>query len=237
MLAAEGATVVEFPSILISPPPEPRALEEAVDRIETFRWIVFTHVSATRIFLDRLVERLGTLRPLAEACRLAAVGHQRRRAVEAYGLTVEVAPQRASPSEVVEALAEAAGDLAGVPLLVVSGESSSPVLSQLEDLGAEVTMLQAAQRTASLERADEVTALMEGGRVSGVVFLSPGGVNQIRRALEVRENLARAIAGVLAYAMSPRTARRARALGFADVRVPQTPTREALLEMVCEDVL
>ncbi|MFQ5893159.1 MAG: uroporphyrinogen-III synthase, partial [Nitrospinota bacterium] len=86
MLAAEGATVVEFPSVAIGPPPDPGAVDGAIGRIETFPWVVFTHVSAARVFLDRLTTLRGDVRPLARASRLAAVGGERRSAVEAYGL-------------------------------------------------------------------------------------------------------------------------------------------------------
>lgn len=235
-LEEEGATTVEFPVVTIGPPPDEEALDEAVGRLEDFRWVVFCHVSATRTFLDRVIRLRGDVEPLRLASSLAAVGDQRRAAVEAYGLTVQVTPRKASPLELVRALGEAAGDLKGVAVLVVSSEPAGPVFEGLEALGAEVTHVQGAQRTINMDGHQEVARLMEEGGVGAVVFLSPGGVVQFQKSMERYRALEAAVGGVRAYAMSARTAERARALGFKGVASPPEPTREALLDILCADL-
>ncbi|MFQ5893371.1 MAG: uroporphyrinogen-III synthase, partial [Nitrospinota bacterium] len=168
--------------------------------------------------------------------RLAAVGGERRSAVEAYGLQVEVTPARASTRALLMALAEAAGDVAGLDGLVVSGEPPGSLSEGLADLGAAVTLVQSARRTLSLERRGEVAGLLAAGKLTGVVFLTSGGVARLRRALEADASLAVLIPRVPAYAMSPRTAEQAKALGFQDLRHPATPSREALVETICAEV-
>jgi uroporphyrinogen-III synthase len=232
---AEGATVVEFPVVTIGPPPAPDVVDTAIQRIDAFRWVVFCHVSALRIFLDRFRQLRGGIEPLAKACSLAAVGPQRQAAVEAYGLTVELTSAKASPTELVKALVKNYGDLTGMEILVVSGEPTGSMSEDLERLGAVVTFVQSAQRTINLERHSEVARLVNEGRITAVVFLSPGGVAQFQRALERYESLAAITNKVAAYAMSPKTVERAKTLGFKELRFPSKPSREALLETICRD--
>lgn len=235
-LEEEGATTVEFPMVTIGPPPDEEALDAAVGRIEEFHWVVFCHVSSTRTFLERLIQLRGDVEALKRASRLAAVGDQRRAAVEAYGLTVQVTPGRASPKELVKALEEEAGDLRGAAVLIVSSEPAGPVLEGLKGLGARVTHVQGAQRTINMDDHEKVAGMMEEGRVEAVVFLSPGGVAQFQKAMERYGALEAAAGGVRAYAMSARTAERAGPLGFRNVTSPPEPTREALLETLCADL-
>ncbi|MDA2917366.1 uroporphyrinogen-III synthase [Nitrospinae bacterium AH_259_B05_G02_I21] len=235
LLAAEGATVVEFPAVSIGPPPEPEALDTAIGGLEAFDWVVFCHVSAARFFLDRFIALRGGLEPLAQRCRLAAVGPERREALEAYGLSVEVTPGRASPRALVAALAEAAGGLAGLQVLVVSGEAAEQVAEGLAEGGSVVALVQAARREPNTERRGEVAGMVAAGEVSGVVFLSAGGVEQLRAVLEEDEALASLLAALPAYAASPKTAQRAKALGFREIRYPAKPSRQALVETILAD--
>jgi uroporphyrinogen III methyltransferase/synthase len=235
MLADEGATVVEFPTVTISPPPDPEALDSAIGRIEAFHWVVFCHVSAARVFLERLIQLRGGLEPLAQTCRLAAVGSQRTAALVAYGLNVEVSPAKASLRETIGSLAKAAGELSGAEVLVVSGDPAGPFLEDLERRGASVTFLQSALRELSVEGAGEVARLLDEGRVSAVVFLSPSGVDQFQKALETEEGLTALSGLVPAYAMSSLSAERARKMGFGDVRFPEERKRQALMEALRRD--
>lgn len=86
-----------------------------------------------------------------------------------------------------------------------------------------------------MRRAGEVARLLQEGRLSAVVFLHPGGVDQLAKALEAFGELGAITDLVPAYAMSEKTAERARALGFGEVRAPGETRRQALFEAIRGD--
>ena len=53
-LRLHGAEVVEAPAIRIEPPEDWQPLDEAVDSIERYDWILFTSANAVEPFIDRL---------------------------------------------------------------------------------------------------------------------------------------------------------------------------------------
>ena len=73
LLRAEGAEVIEFPTIRIGPPPDYAPCDRAIDRIGEYRWIVFTSQNGVTAFLERLRVR-GRGGDRADACDKAAPG-------------------------------------------------------------------------------------------------------------------------------------------------------------------
>src|ERR1051326_4065689 len=57
LLEAEGARVLAAPTIVIEPPPSWEALDDALDAIETFAWVVFTSVNGVAMVDRRLTAR------------------------------------------------------------------------------------------------------------------------------------------------------------------------------------
>jgi uroporphyrinogen III methyltransferase/synthase len=63
-LAEQGADVIEFPTIRIRPKEDTRAIDEAISKIDSFDWIIFTSQNAVGHFL-RQVQSLRQGRPRA----------------------------------------------------------------------------------------------------------------------------------------------------------------------------
>ncbi len=54
MLIDRGATTIEFPTIDVVPPATWAELDQAIDAIESYQWVIFTSANAVRFFLERL---------------------------------------------------------------------------------------------------------------------------------------------------------------------------------------
>ena len=73
LLAAYGAEPVEVPTIQIVPPASWQAIDDAVTRLSTYQWLIFTSVNGVRPFMDRLRAAGKDARALANL-RLCAIG-------------------------------------------------------------------------------------------------------------------------------------------------------------------
>ncbi|MCS6976602.1 MAG: uroporphyrinogen-III C-methyltransferase [Gemmatales bacterium] len=87
-----GARVFHQPVVEIGPPPDPTAVDAALDRLHEFDWLVFTSANGVSAFLDRLLQRGQDLRRLG-GLRLAAIGSQTAAALERYHLRPDYTPE------------------------------------------------------------------------------------------------------------------------------------------------
>ncbi|MEM1060959.1 MAG: uroporphyrinogen-III C-methyltransferase [Planctomycetota bacterium] len=87
-----GAEPILCPLIEIGPPDDWKPVDDAIDRLAEFDWLVFTSVNGVAYFLDRLFEAGGDARRLGHL-RLAAVGPATADALAARGLRADVVPQ------------------------------------------------------------------------------------------------------------------------------------------------
>lgn len=57
MLEAQGAQVIEFPAIKIFPLQSYKELDEVIDELDNYRWIIFTSPNGGEYFLKRLKKK------------------------------------------------------------------------------------------------------------------------------------------------------------------------------------
>lgn len=87
-LAKAGATVLAYPTIQVVPPPSWCPLDQALEQLSRYHWVVFTSASAVRFTLSRLP---GGHLP-SENLRVAAVGSQTARTLQEIGAHVDLVP-------------------------------------------------------------------------------------------------------------------------------------------------
>ncbi len=233
MLAKEGATVEEFPTVATASTPEVEAVEEAVAGVEAFRWVVFTHEAATRLFLDRFIEARGDIQPIRDYCRLATRNRQIQQTVEAYELLTDVSFEEGEDQAFLAALTEEAGDLSEAQLLLASDEPEASLATTLTALAGSVTTVQGCERTLEAARRADMADMLEEGKVSTIIFLSPTCVDNFREAVGEDEAMAAHFPRLDVCTMGPATAAQARALGFGYPGFPLDARSDALLETVC----
>ena len=71
-----GAEVFDLPSLVIGPPDDWRPLDDALEKIATFDWIIFSSANGVRNVEDRL-KRIGlSLSEISKTIQIAAVGRK-----------------------------------------------------------------------------------------------------------------------------------------------------------------
>ena len=91
MLEAEGARVLAAPTIVIEPPPSWEALDDALDAIDTFAWVVFTSVNGVAMVDRRLTARRHAWAAIGRR-RVAAIGPATAEALAEHGVRADVVP-------------------------------------------------------------------------------------------------------------------------------------------------
>jgi len=102
LLEALGARVVDIPALVIGPPDDWGPLDEALEELDSFHWLVFSSANGVEAVQQRL-GRLGTsLAHRPGASRIAAVGRKTASVLESLGATADFVP----PSFVADSLIE-----------------------------------------------------------------------------------------------------------------------------------
>jgi uroporphyrinogen III methyltransferase/synthase len=174
LLRAQGARVIPFPVIRIAPPESWDPLDQALDKLETYPWIVFTSANGVSSFFRRLRERGRDIRDL-KGIRIATIGPATAAAVEALGIHVDLVPEEFISEGIVRAFVRE--DLRGRRILLPRAEQARDVIPEgLGKMGAEVDVV-AAYRTLRSDRdASEILPLLDGGKVDVITFTSPSTV-------------------------------------------------------------
>ena len=140
-LRAEGAKVIEFPTIKISPPRSYEELDEALRDIGGYRWIIFTSPNGVEYFMKRLRGKGKDLRCLAP-CRIGAIGEITAKTLENHGINPDFVPREYSSEGIVKEFPEK--DLSGQRVLIPRAEVAPPGLPQsFTRQGAQVNVVSA----------------------------------------------------------------------------------------------
>jgi uroporphyrinogen III methyltransferase / synthase len=223
-LGALGATVIEAPAIRFVDPPDWMALDRALDRLNSYDWIVFTSQNAVPRFLARLRQRAVNESGLA-ASRHAAIGEATAEAMRAYGLRVDVVADEYRAESVAEALARE--PLHGKRVLIPRAWVAREVLPErLRAAGADVDVAPVYKTVPDDEGGAIARAALAQG-VDVVTFTSASTVHGFFTAIgDAREKLR----DVQIASIGPITSEALRKEGFAPAIEASPYTVPALVE-------
>jgi uroporphyrinogen III methyltransferase / synthase len=232
LLEAEGAEVVECPTIRIEEPSDYGPLDAALRGLAGYAWVVFT----SRNGVAAVFRRLGVLGlPLTDLSgrRLAVIGPGTAEALRERGLRADVSPAEFRAEALVAALAR--HPLRGSRVLVPRAAVARDVLPEgLRALGAAVDVVPAYQ-TGAVDEGGRIERLLTAARAGGldaVTFTSPSTVRQFVRL--AGPNVSRVLDGALVACIGPVTAGAARASGLDVGAVAATYTLAGLVAALCD---
>lgn len=222
-LAELGAEVVELPTLALAPPADCGPLDDALRRLGSFDWLVFTSANAVASVRERLAV-LG-LEPPARPPRGASVGAATSAACrEALPwLPLELQPESDFRAEGL-LLAFERVEVAGRAVLVPLSERARDVLaSGLVARGARVTAPVAYRNVAPPGLAERYAELARAG-FDLLVFASPSAVQNLVAAVGEM-----ALRGRPAAVIGPVTEQAARQAGLDVIARAEPSTAEGLV--------
>jgi uroporphyrinogen III methyltransferase/synthase len=206
-----GAECLEVPTIKTVAPQDWTALDQAINRLEAYDWLIFTSVNGVNFFFERLFQRGKDVRALGRV-KTAAIGPATAQRLLEFGLRSDLIPATYQAESVIAAFA--AEDLTGKKILLPRAKEARAILpEQLCRMGAAVEEVVAYQTLAVENGADQLLEELKAGRIDLVTFTSSSTVANFRRLIPdalfdgLMENLTVASIG-------PITSETARRLGF-----------------------
>jgi uroporphyrinogen III methyltransferase/synthase len=226
LLEEWGAEVIECPTIAIHPPDAWTPLDEAIDRIDAYGWVIFTSANGVRFFLMRLRERGGDLRRL-HGVRVAAIGPATAAALLDAGLRPDLVPGEYRAEAILEAFDR---DLRGVRVLMPrAAEAREALPAGLRARGARVDVVPAYRTVLVADQAEAARELVRGGGVDAVTFTSSSTVLGFAEMFP-GEDLSVLLKDVAVACIGPVTAETAGRFGLVPHVIPEAFTIPALAD-------
>ncbi len=206
-----GADCLEYPTIEVVPPENEAPLDQAIQNLAAYDWLVFTSVNGVRYFFDRLFALGKDVRALHHV-RTAVIGPATAALLRRHGLRSDIVPVSYRAESVVEAFADE--NVAGQRILLPRAAEARPILpTELRRMGAEVDEIATYRTRRVTDRAADLLDDLEKGRIDMVTFTSSSTVRHFQEMLpEGRQ--AELMNGVRAASIGPITTETAESLGF-----------------------
>lgn len=180
-LEAEGAKVLEVPSIKLVPPTDYKPLDTALARLNTYQWLIFTSVNGVIAFFARLTKQGKDVRALS-ACRIAAIGSATAAALCCHGLVADVVPASFKAEDLLEALTGKVQK--GEAVLLPRAQTAREVLPEgLRKLGVDVDVVPVYATIADDSDKEVLLAALRIGGVDYITFTSSSTVTNLLQVL------------------------------------------------------
>lgn len=221
-LTVLGAVPVVFPTIEISALEDTSLIDQAINRLNTYQWVIFTSVNGVSAFWQRLTA-LGKESSAFAGVQVAAIGPATAQALMEKGVQPAFVPDE----YVAEAILPGLGDVRGQRVLLPTAEIARKALvDALQNHGAlpeEIAIYQTlpahpdSQALAELEKGVDIATFTSSSAVQNFFALSG------ERASEL-------LKGVVIACIGPITAETAQKLGLVVDIVPEDYTVDGLVE-------
>ncbi|HIY02682.1 MAG TPA: uroporphyrinogen-III C-methyltransferase [Candidatus Blautia faecipullorum] len=181
LLRERGAEVLELPSIKTEALEDQSRLYEALDRIHTYQWAVFTSPTGAEIFFQEMKKYKKDVRSLF-GVKLAAIGQGTAKALEEKGLLVDLIPEIYDGDSLAASLAKElkGGERILIPRASRGNENLARVLREhgafVDDVPTYETVY---ERSALIDLKEE----LQSGSIDCAVFTSASTVRGFAEAV------------------------------------------------------
>ena len=225
-----GAHCIEFPTIAIEPPPSWEPLDDAISRLSSYDWVVFTSVNGVRFFMERLLHSGLDVREL-KGVRLAAIGPKTAESLRKYGLRLDLVPREYRAEAILEGLA--GEKVEGMRFLVPRAMVARDILPDtLRQRGAEVEVVPAYQTVLPSRKSPEILDRLLKREIHCVTFTSSSTVSNFFSLFD-RVEIHAALQGAAIACIGPITADTAEEFGLRTDIMPAEYTIPALVQSIC----
>jgi uroporphyrinogen-III synthase len=223
-----GARVIEWPELQLDVAESCFALDEAIENLFGYDWLILRNEAAATYFLKRfqLKHELDELDDL----KILSIGDKTSQALAQSQIHVDVPIDRSA--NLFKALESYVGDFTGVNVLVPSANLYREAFEQqLEDAGARVDKVTAYRTVSDNQRLTQLKALLVGGGIDCILFTSLQFVDEFIHLVDT-DDLREILAGLMVACGDSQTAAAAMDLGLGDQVVSADLTTTGLASLV-----
>jgi uroporphyrinogen III methyltransferase/synthase len=230
LLAAYGAEPIAVPTIRLVPPPTWEFLDQALEKLSSYSWLIFTSVNGIAPFMDRLRKSRRDARALAHL-QIGAIGPRTAEELTRYGLTADLIPAEFQAEGMVAALAQ--HDLAGTKILIPRAEAARELLPEhLRMKGAAVDVVPVYRTVLPETGGSRLREQLQAGLVDVVTFTSSSTVSNFVELVGGAEDARRLLGKTALACIGPITARTAEERGLPVTIMPGENTVPALAQAI-----
>jgi len=248
-----GAEIIEFPTIETAPPESYDGMDSAIEKIETYHWLIFTSANGVRYFFKRFFELDRDIRDL-KGLKICAIGKKTAAEVRKYGIRVDLIPDEFRAEGLIEVFIKEVEKMRGLegPALQPSGLHAAQPLKGLRVLlpRAEVARelfpeevrrlggvidVPVAYRVVKPElHGKRLKRFLREGRITIATFTSAATFNNFMEI--IGGDACEFLKGVTIAVIGPVTARAVEKAGLKVDIIPEESTIEAMVEEIIKTV-
>jgi len=224
-----GAEVIEFPTIEIVPPLSWKELDQAIARLRTYDWIIFTSANGVSFFWQRLREKKKLSR-LPSSLRVCAIGPATASQLVERGVSVNYVPKEFIAESIVEGFKKMA--IKGKRILLARAKKGRDILPKgLRKKGAEVDVVEVYRTVKPKGGSKKLRELLKARRIDAIAFTSSSTVNHFAELLK-KEDVKKLLRGTATACIGPVTTKTATGWGLKVQIQPKQYTIPGLTEAI-----
>ena len=225
-----GGEVSEFPTIEICPPDSFAELDAAIDKLESYDWVIFTSVNSVEPFLKRLKLKGKSVGALS-AHRVGAIGAETAKQLERARIHASLVPERYQAEGILDALSPE--EIHGKRVLIPRAAEARDILpATLRKWGAVVDVIVAYRTEVPCVDVRPLADLLIERKIDVITFTSSSTVRNFVRLFGGR-NLGDIASGSMIACIGPITAATIEELGGrADIVADQFTAIDMLRAIV-----
>src|SRR6185503_13692658 len=235
LLEGLGATVIHVPTIEFVPPDDLAPLDNAINNLDQYGWIIFTSSNAVDFFLRRLRENRSEGVAVLGTRSICAIGTATARALEEAGIRANVVAQESTSEGVLRELIEHIGGeniVRDLSILIPRAKVARDVLpSRLRDLGAHVEVVETYQTVLPQVTPASLKKLFEETRIDVITFTSSSTVSNLATLVGLTD-LSDLLKNTLVACIGPVTAETARRFGLTNIIQPDVYNGPELVRVI-----
>jgi uroporphyrinogen III methyltransferase / synthase len=226
MLEGFGANVIICPTIEIREPDNYDRLDEALDHLYGYDWIIFTSTNGVDYFLRRLTDRGQQIADLDEI-KVCAIGQRTADKLHDAHVHVDLVPSQSTAEGVFAALSEFVDHLSGLNILIPRAATGREVLPDaLQNAGARVDIVTTYQTVLPDNIDRGKLAAMLAGSGDCIAFTSPYTIKNLARLFDTHD-LGKTLPGMVVACIGSVTATAAAEYGLrVDIQPDQFTTND-----------
>lgn len=212
LIRAQGGEPIECPTIDIGPPDDWAEVDEAIEQLATYQWLVFTSVNGVKAFMQRLWHRGRDARALA-GLRVCCIGPRTAEEVGRFGIDADLVPETYQAEGLIEVLKREGAS--GQRVLIARATQAREILpDELQRSGALVRVVKVYRTVVPTIERERVRQLFRDRSIDVVTFASSSTVLNFFQLFDGTRDVKQHLNGTVIASIGPITAQTIRELGL-----------------------
>lgn len=234
LLENAGADVLKCPKLKIHPPENFTSLDEAIENLYGYDWLIFINIDSIKCFLTRL-RQLGHETSELDSIRVCALGESTAATLEESHVHVDVVSTEFSAAAIIDTLANYLGGrdkLAGLNFMIPQAAIGRDYLKEdIEAAGARADVVAAYRTEAGESSLLRMRTILTSGGVDCAAFVDPSDVRDFARLMDTND-LSRLLKNVAVATLDDQTFATASDFGLTTTIKPNGPGIQSFVDAI-----